>query len=234
MCKPMYRRGFTLIELLVVIAIIAILAAILFPVFARAREKARQASCASNLKQLALGFMMYAQDYDDKLPGQNLAHYPGGPTAYPNDACCVERNIAWEVTQPYIKNRQVLQCPSENDSNFTRGATPYGPGGPDHYKFKHALCARGDGVKTGQFQWPAEVAMIREYHANHDDRACGCQANEPGPRRYNAAFADGHVKMVRAGDSQMMKRGSDHWDPHWLVDQNTGGWTSDPTVGKDF
>ncbi|MCD6351947.1 MAG: prepilin-type N-terminal cleavage/methylation domain-containing protein, partial [Armatimonadetes bacterium] len=62
------RRGFTLIELLVVIGIIAILAAILFPVFARAREKARQASCLSNLKQLALGFLMYIQDYDERLP----------------------------------------------------------------------------------------------------------------------------------------------------------------------
>ena len=64
----MKRRGFTLIELLVVIAIIAILAAILFPVFARAREKARQASCTSNLKQLTLGVIMYASDYDSKFP----------------------------------------------------------------------------------------------------------------------------------------------------------------------
>ena len=65
----MKRRGFTLIELLVVIAIIAILAAILFPVFARAREKARQASCSSNQKQIALGILMYAQDYDEAFPG---------------------------------------------------------------------------------------------------------------------------------------------------------------------
>ena len=63
------KRGFTLIELLVVIAIIAILAAILFPVFARAREKARQASCTSNQKQIALGILMYAQDYDEAFPG---------------------------------------------------------------------------------------------------------------------------------------------------------------------
>ena len=62
------RRGFTLIELLVVIAIIAILAAILFPVFAQAREKARSASCLSNLKQMGLAWMMYAQDYDEKFP----------------------------------------------------------------------------------------------------------------------------------------------------------------------
>ena len=230
----MRRRGFTLIELLVVIAIIAILAAILFPVFARAREKARQASCASNLKQLCLAFQMYAQDYDETLPGQNLAHYPGGPTVYPNDACCVERNIAWAITQPYIKNTQVLLCPSENDTDFSRGATPYGPAGVKQYKFKHGFCARGDGVKLAAIQWPAEIAMIREWHANHDDRECGCRQPESPARRYNAGFADGHVKVVRAGDSQMMKRGSNHWDPHWMVDQNTGGWTSDPNVGKDF
>src|SRR5471030_86040 len=63
------RRGFTLIELLVVIAIIAILASILFPVFARARENARRASCMSNLKQLGLGYLQYAQDYDESFPG---------------------------------------------------------------------------------------------------------------------------------------------------------------------
>jgi prepilin-type N-terminal cleavage/methylation domain-containing protein len=70
------RKGFTLIELLVVIAIIAILAAILFPVFARAREKARQTSCVSNLKQVALASLMYTQDYDECPPGQ-LMPRPG-------------------------------------------------------------------------------------------------------------------------------------------------------------
>lgn len=230
----MRRQGFTLIELLVVIAIIAILAAILFPVFARAREKARQASCQSNLKQLSLAFLMYAQDYDEKFPAQNLAHYPGGPAAYPQDACCVERNIAWMVIQPYTKNTQLLQCPSENETDFTRPATIYGPGGPIHYKFKHAFCANGSGVKLATISWPAEVVMIREYRAAHDDRQCGCRNPEPGGRRYNSAFADGHVKVMRAGDSLMMKRGNPWWDPHWLVDPSTGGWTADPSVGKDL
>jgi prepilin-type N-terminal cleavage/methylation domain-containing protein/prepilin-type processing-associated H-X9-DG protein len=98
----MSRRGFTLIELLVVIAIIAILAAILFPVFARAREKARQSSCQSNLKQLGLGMMMYAQDYDERMTYRYYRLNPsvaGGP--------------AWDtgLLQPYLKNTQVNICP---------------------------------------------------------------------------------------------------------------------------
>src|SRR5438270_7299810 len=83
-CSSMYRRrapnrGFTLIELLVVIAIIAILAAILFPVFAQARDKARMTTCLSNLKQIGTGLMMYAEDYDEILPGSKVYANPGHP-----------------------------------------------------------------------------------------------------------------------------------------------------------
>ncbi len=98
------RRGFTLIELLVVIAIIAILAAILFPVFARTREKARQASCSSNMKQIVLGLIMYKADYDSKYP--HNAMMPGG-------RCTGAPGYDWmEVTQPYTKNWQLYMCPS--------------------------------------------------------------------------------------------------------------------------
>lgn len=106
----MKRRGFTLIELLVVIAIIAILAAILFPVFARAREKARQATCVSNLKQLGLAQMQYVQDYDETFP-----------------------TIAWSlstgpyrfayVLEPYLKSKGVIKCPSAG--TFVYSGTPY-------------------------------------------------------------------------------------------------------------
>src|SRR5437588_9800392 len=99
------KRGFTLIELLVVIAVIAILAAILFPVFAQAREKARQATCFGNLKQINLAEMMYAQDYDEFVT--QLWFY--GTDA--NDPSL--HSVYWHVfLQPYIKNYRIFLCPS--------------------------------------------------------------------------------------------------------------------------
>ncbi len=114
-------RAFTLIELLVVIAIIAILAAILFPVFAKAREKARQSSCQSNLKQIGVAVMQYVQDYDETFPW-----YVNG-NAWTG---------AWSVTdtywgrflEPYCKNQQVLACPSA-DAALKTGAYAYGLNG---------------------------------------------------------------------------------------------------------
>lgn len=100
------RKGFTLIELLVVIAIIAILAAILFPVFARAREKAKQSSCLSNVKQLTLAALQYAQDYDELLP----ASYQPLGAAIPETGGAY--TYWFYLVQPYVKNTQVLTCPS--------------------------------------------------------------------------------------------------------------------------
>src|SRR6187551_124600 len=100
------RTGFTLIELLVVIAIIAILAAILFPVFAQAREQARQTTCLSNFKQIGLGVMMYVQDWDETYPTSRLAKLPGGTD-------CGQKIITWKTqTIPYVKNIDVYRCPS--------------------------------------------------------------------------------------------------------------------------
>ena len=115
------KKAFTLIELLVVIAIIAILAAILFPVFARAREKARQASCQSNCKQIGTAFMMYVQDYDEQFP---WCCVPTNRTFSPN----VDTQPYWRpgsntttdiryngLLMAYVKNRNLWVCPSRND-----------------------------------------------------------------------------------------------------------------------
>jgi prepilin-type N-terminal cleavage/methylation domain-containing protein len=108
------RRGFTLIELLVVIAIIAILAAILFPVFAQARAKARQAVCISNVKQLGLGFMMYVQDYDEDFP--YWAWGNSSPIGGCSGAPCGHFESIWfNAIYPYVKNAGVYACPNAND-----------------------------------------------------------------------------------------------------------------------
>ncbi|MBU0610271.1 MAG: DUF1559 domain-containing protein [Armatimonadetes bacterium] len=132
----MKRTGFTLIELLVVIAIIAILAAILFPVFAKAREKARQTSCASNLKQIILAAMQYAQDYDERT----MLGYAGSVLPNWNDP---NGRI-----QPYIKNSQVMVCPSL----ASRTSLAYG---------LHSQWFSG-GVSLGSVPNPAGVIYICE------------------------------------------------------------------------
>ncbi len=114
---PKSLTGFTLIELLVVIAIISIMASILFPVFARARENARRASCVSNLKQISLGVLQYAQDFDDYLPKEvvlgpqrmatgELSNSSAGGGQY--------RHLWMHIIYPYVKSIQVFNCPSAN------------------------------------------------------------------------------------------------------------------------
>jgi prepilin-type N-terminal cleavage/methylation domain-containing protein len=105
--RIMRRHGFTLIELLVVIAIIAILAAILFPVFAQAREKARQTQCTNNMKQIALAVIQYIQDYDERFP---MSIYL---TVQNNQPCIF---TLYNAMYPYIKNTDVLLCPSDRQA----------------------------------------------------------------------------------------------------------------------
>ncbi len=140
------RVGFTLIELLVVIAIIAILAAILFPVFAKAREKARESSCLSNAKQLGLAFMMYIQDYDSRFP---LPEKDGA-------------GVSWaRRIMPYVKNTGIFACPSD-------AHTPEGPPNPDGIKY---LCSYGYNYWMGHDYVGGWVLRLRseadiEYPAN--------------------------------------------------------------------
>ena len=148
------RRGFTLIELLVVIAIIAILAAILFPVFAKAREKARQSSCLSNTKQLGIGVLSYAQDYDELLPRTAIT-VPGG-------------NHGWQtLIHPYVKNDQIFTCPSKASVRWS-SATPlsystcgYGYNGPNPTNL--SLSARALGTVSS----PSTCIMLADSPADN-------------------------------------------------------------------
>lgn len=129
------RRAFTLIELLVVIAIIAILAAILFPVFARAREKARMMACLSNVKQLALGVMQYAQDYDERIPVAGYA---------------VQNRGSWMYQiYPYVKSTQVYNCPDVGDVQFVPKLGNAGVG-RTCYGWNSGLTASGSSVAAVQ------------------------------------------------------------------------------------
>src|ERR1051326_6106565 len=130
------RNAFTLIELLVVIAIIAILAAILFPVFAQAREKARSISCVSNLKQMGLGWTMYCQDYDEVFPGMwqwsPQAIYAHSPYIYPPGWTNAQADSSCE-TCPYVKNNQVYACPDRMTNLYGDTYGGYGIAYPTHW-----------------------------------------------------------------------------------------------------
>ena len=189
----MSRRGFTLIELLVVIAIIAILAAILFPVFARAREKARQTSCLSNVKELGLAALMYAQDYDERFP-RSGGYRSFATLRVPTGYCY------WFMqTHPYIKNKQILNCASRNNnrcySGGTSGVHPDFPGGV-HYTYNTYASSR----LMAQVVHPATWGLITEGANNYwrlqrDPRtnhyAWHWTRHNDG---WNAVLGDGHAK----------------------------------------
>jgi len=192
----MKQRGFTLIELLVVIAIIAILAAILFPVFARAREKARQTSCLSNQKQLALSWLMYSQDYDERTV---LWRIPVAVThAYEDHGYCY-----WQYTlQPYCKNEQILVCPSNRPfASNCRGVR----GG-------YGLNTFEAGQLIADWESPAELIVTcdtncyrtcswADYAANtihafsHTTYAGIHRRHNDGA---NVSYADGHAKWIKS------------------------------------
>jgi len=166
----MRRRGFTLIELLVVIAIIAILAAILFPVFAKAREKARQASCLSNVKQLCLGILQYAQDNDEMVPGWHTRCWaPAGQ----------QIDSPWQADiMAYVKNEQIFGCPSQQRQASFDGC--FQQANPDWYcaefgygyneRMSHALSDPQNGCtcvrakKMVAWKYPSNTLLVADSH----------------------------------------------------------------------
>jgi prepilin-type N-terminal cleavage/methylation domain-containing protein/prepilin-type processing-associated H-X9-DG protein len=186
--KLFRKTGFTLIELLVVIAIIAILAAILFPVFARARENARRASCQSNNKQIGIAIAQYLQDYDE--------HYMKVDDSNPDHTLHYE----WfDPLQPYIKSTQVFRCPSfvvADDAALTpRNETDYLING----FFAH-------GISQSVFQNTAEQICLAERKGGEEETdyhpwdSAEFQPHIETERHLggsNYLFADGHVKWLR-------------------------------------
>lgn len=197
------RSGFTLIELLVVVAIIAILAAILFPVFSRARERARQTACASNLKQMGLAFTQYAQDYDDKLMGLEID------------------NQTWrQLLQPYVRNLQIFACLSNPSHQIISGdgvaAVSYAGIGGDAYWAAGAMGGPltlqtigpdGIGKKLSAIDSPSQVVMVSESRDSRsrilvDDPMSswtgGCGVLWAGHfGMANFLFVDSHVKALK-------------------------------------
>ena len=206
------RRGFTLIELLVVIAIIAILAAILFPVFAKAREKARTASCQSNLKQLALADMQYAQDYDEMYVKCYEANNSTGSWTY-NRRWFYASDANPGMLYPYIMNRQVFVCPTDGAYGANLALHPQGTGAgirmgtvkrPAETISFGDMCNSGANYETGTGgSQAAGGAVFPPNELNLTRFAAGTACNVRGlpAMRHNSmtmfSFADGHVKILR-------------------------------------
>jgi prepilin-type N-terminal cleavage/methylation domain-containing protein/prepilin-type processing-associated H-X9-DG protein len=204
----MKRKGFTLIELLVVIAIIAILAAILFPVFAKAREKARQSSCGSNLKQLGAAAMMYLQDYDEKLPLLTMGYpgyWPTAPAGMQNATFST-----WELClRPYMKNYDICLCPSANPNGWTR--TGYTQWVMCDYGINYQICSPPQpptypsnlNGAVMRCEYPAETILMADNNTTYKLyiftrwytlNAAYTKIHNEGS---NLNFADGHAKWSR-------------------------------------
>lgn len=205
----MKKKGFTLIELLVVIAIIAILAAILFPVFAKAREKARQSSCASNLKQIGLAILNYKQDYDEKYP---LSWPLTGPQGTRATSCGTTSYWWMDVLEPYVKNEQVYHCPSgERSLCLIPVANSYAP------SQEMSMGASDSAVIK-----PSETFMLADCIANasiYPTDTKGAVAYRHNTK-FNGAYFDGHVKVASIWPATAASTAVGGWDvvdPRWTL-----------------
>ena len=225
--------GFTLIELLVVIAIIAILAAILFPVFAQAREKARQTACLSNFKQIGAALMMYAQDYDETLPthsigsGDWIVAFYNEPTSY---AATVPR-ISWMYAiQPYLKNTMVYQCPDAIEN--TGAAAPTVLSRASYY---------GNGVVFGRaiavIPNPASIIWSHEgidITKNSVTRPSGCPSTAcPNLTGYRAWLAASYDNIHINGGNLLYCDGHAKWAKQSSIPASAFGLDSKDASGKE-
>ena len=221
--KNMDLKGFTLIELLVVIAIIAILAAILFPVFAQAREKARQTTCLSNTKQISLAFNMYSEDYDEMLPSIGLNNYKVAVIEAADGKINVNPVL---ICQGYIKNYGIGRCPSDQskwkDAVIQGTTTKAG----NSYCYNAGMINMLDIPNvTVSLVSLVDIAKPSEFMMMVDGSTTGtCLAHNPDAATlrhlggFNVGFADGHSKFYKGqndANGNVVKR-------PWPNDVNTG------------
>jgi prepilin-type N-terminal cleavage/methylation domain-containing protein/prepilin-type processing-associated H-X9-DG protein len=194
-------RGFTLIELLVVIAIIAILAAILFPVFAKAREKARQSSCLSNVKQVGLGLLMYTQDYDEKFVITGATDMAAWVTAGNH------YSVWYRAIQPYVKNTQLFVCPSDSSKTSAKWDINGGTwnesttaAGAWYFPLSYGVDHNMNQASMGLIQYPSETGMTFEcttilaYDPTNNTQIRDASRHNDG---FNACMFDGHAKWFK-------------------------------------
>ena len=209
----MHRRGFTLIELLVVIAIIAILAAILFPVFARARENARKSTCLSNLKQLELGMIMYRQDYDERCVYSGLTTSVAATANGPYTGNGTNRFWWFDMISPYIKNRQVIFCPSDAGTTSCCGF-------PNRsYQPNTNMSGVADAIVVAPPQTIHIIESKLNYQAVNSDPGSYI-SNKFHFEGWNVAFADGHTKWMPVSGSNLSWNGSSYPginDRYWTL-----------------
>jgi prepilin-type N-terminal cleavage/methylation domain-containing protein len=248
----MRRRAFTLIELLVVIAIIAILAAILFPVFARAREKVRTTNCTSNLKNLSLALLMYVQDYDEKFPSAWKTRKP---------TLQYESLVDYVIQiDPYVKNKQIYRCPSEGELTWnynwlaTQGVTPAKARAEGaipcsytyYFKFYTTRDSPWGDCPNGSEQthslaevtYPSQLALVgcegaSDKHGGTLDKG---PANTTRGRQFvNLACVDGHARLASVGRLNSLCHGTRFGlvaeAPDWPAALN---WTLGGISGADL
>jgi len=225
----MRRSGFTLIELLVVIAIIAILAAILFPVFARARDKANQTACLSNTKQLALALQMYVQDYDETLP---LVAVSVPSYVMPGGGIHTSGVMPWIIVlDPYIRNAQIFNCPTAAAVDWNGGEDNSSDVGWEYDRVAYGYNESLSNIATGNIYYPAQTLCIADgtsdnyfidtmatYHGTsaiegRDDIAA-LRHNEGA----NIGYVDGHAKWIKGTNIPMDSPtlgDSRFWDPNY-------------------
>lgn len=204
------RRAFTLIELLVVIAIIAILAAILFPVFAQAKEAAKKTACLSNMKQIGLGLQMYLTDFDDRMLFRS-----GSANSRSGNIPTTNANRWWNLLMPYIKNKDIFRCPSDSQPTPSKDVD-----GNLTIQRSYIAIFPAESLNATSIQNPVDTIVVTEkwgqdslgpitdswiepyngdFSIDSHDPSRTYKAADRHAKQMNAVFFDGHAKSKAGG-----------------------------------